>query len=243
MTPASGIRLDAVSRCFSTPAGVVRAVDGISVEIEPATSVAITGPSGCGKSTLLGLIGGLAVPSSGRVLVGGREISSLGDGERARLRRREIGFVFQSDNLLPFLTAVENVGVQLALAGGGEHDQRCLELLQQLGLGAHAHRLPDQLSGGERQRVAVARALVHGPRLLLADEPTGALDAASATTLIDVIVAAHQKIGAALVVVTHDTEVARRMDRTLHLRDGRLVDDTGPVGGAGRCAGQPSGGG
>jgi putative ABC transport system ATP-binding protein len=170
-------------------------------------------------------MGGLAVPTSGRVIVAGREISSLPAEARARVRRAEIGFVFQSDNLLPFLTAVENVGQQLALHGASGDDERCLELLRALGVDGHAHKLPDQLSGGERQRVAVARALVHRPRVVLADEPTGSLDAASSTTLIDLMLAVHREVGATLVVVTHDPTIAGRMDRTLHMRDGRVELD------------------
>ena len=228
MTTTAGIHLEAVTRHFEMPAGTVRAVDRISVEVAAGTSVAVTGPSGCGKSTLLALIGGLTVPSSGRVTVVGHEVSKLDDRARARLRRRELGFVFQSDNLLPFLTAVENISLQLALSGGGGRgdDDRCLALLAELGLGDHAHKLPDQLSGGERQRVAVARALVHRPRVVLADEPTGSLNAQGSRTLIDLLLAAHRETRTTLVVVTHDSDIASRMDRTLVMCDGRLEQVT-----------------
>ena len=226
---AQGIRLESVSRHYSTPAGPVRAVNGITLEVEPGTSLAITGPSGCGKSTLLGLIGGLEPPTSGRVLVGGHEISALPESERARLRRHELGLVFQSDNLLPFLTAAENVGLQLALQGARDGYERSLESLAELGLERELHRLPDQLSGGQRQRVAVARALIHRPGVILADEPTGSLDAHNSATVIDLLLAAQEDAGATLVVVTHDPEVARRLDRELALRDGRLAGgDTRP---------------
>jgi putative ABC transport system ATP-binding protein len=220
----AGIRLDAVSKQYTTPAGLVRAVNGITLEVEPGGSLAITGPSGCGKSTLLGLIGGLEAPTTGRVSIGGREISSLPEPQRARLRRAELGLVFQSDNLLPFLTAVENVGLQLALNAAVDGDQRCTEVLGELGLAEDADKLPDQLSGGQRQRVAVARALIHRPRVILADEPTGSLDAETSATVVDLLLAAQRESGATLVVVTHDRGFARRLDRTLQLRDGRLVD-------------------
>ncbi|MDQ2939299.1 MAG: ABC transporter ATP-binding protein [Actinomycetota bacterium] len=222
MNGPAGISLDSVVKHYETPAGLVRAVDGISLEIEPGSSLAIVGPSGCGKSTLLGLIGGLDSPTAGRVSIGGEDISSLPERERARLRRDELGLVFQSGNLLPFLTAVENVGQQLALNGASDGYERCLELLADLGLAGDGDKLPDQLSGGQRQRVAVARALIHRPRVILADEPTGSLDADNSAAVIDRLLAAQQEVGATLVVVTHDLGVARRLVRTVTLRDGQI---------------------
>ncbi len=221
------IRADSVSMQYSTPGGMVRALEGITLEIESGSSVAITGPSGCGKSTLLGLIGGLDVPTGGRIWVGAVEISSLPEPQRAAQRRHELGFVFQADNLLPFLTVVENVALQLALGGDEDGYDRCLEVLARLGLEAEIDKLPDQLSGGQRQRAAVARALIHRPSVVLADEPTGALDADNSTAVIDLLLAAQAEIGATLVVVTHDPGVARRLDRTVGLRDGRLAEETG----------------
>jgi putative ABC transport system ATP-binding protein len=223
MNASPSLRLESVCKQYTTPAGVVRAIDGITLQIEPGSSLAITGPSGCGKSTLLGLIGGLEPPTSGRVVIGDREISSLPERERTRLRRDELGLVLQSDNLLPFLTAVENVGLQLAMRGAPDGYGACLEVLAALGLAGQAERLPDQLSGGQRQRVAVARALVHRPALILADEPTGSLDAENSTAVIDLLVAARSTVRATTVVVTHDPGVASRMDRTVALRDGRLI--------------------
>jgi putative ABC transport system ATP-binding protein len=225
VSEAAGIRLESVSRHYRTPAGLVHAVDGITLEVEPGSSLAITGPSGCGKSTLLGLIAGLEAPNVGRVWIGGEEISSLAEGQRARLRRDELGLVFQSDNLLPFLTAIENVGLQLALRAARDGFERCLQLLAELGIAGEASKLPDQLSGGQRQRVAVARALVHQPSVILADEPTGSLDADNSAAVIDLLLAAQRQSGATLVVVTHDSAVARRLDRTVPLRDGRLAGD------------------
>jgi putative ABC transport system ATP-binding protein len=218
-----GIGVEALSKHYATAAGVVRAVDGVTLEVAPGSSLAVTGPSGCGKSTLLGLIAGLESPSGGTVSLGGRAISHLPERARERIRRREIGLVFQADNLIPHLTAIENVALQLALSGASGVLQRCGELLARLGLDGHAGKLPDQLSGGQRQRVAVARALIHRPSMILADEPTGALDAATAETVIEVLQDAQRDLGATLIVVTHDRALAERLDRQLALRDGRAV--------------------
>jgi putative ABC transport system ATP-binding protein len=233
------IAVESVSMHYATPAGLVRAVDEVSVAVGPGRSLAITGPSGCGKSTLLGLIGGLEPPTAGRVVIDGREISGLSDAGRAEMRRDDVGFVFQSDNLLPFLTAVENVSLQIALHGAASSDERAVELLAELGLADLADKLPDQLSGGQRQRVAVACALVHRPRVLLADEPTGSLDEESSAALIDVLLAAQAEAGATLVLVTHDPAVAQRMDSMLRLRDGRATDEGSVAGTAGRPAPWP----
>lgn len=224
MKRPAGIRVDAVSKNYRTSSGLVRAIDGVTLEVEPGSSLAITGRSGCGKSTLLGLIGGLEAPTAGRVVVGGLDLSSMSDRQRDRVRREHVGFVFQADNLLPYLTAAENVALQVALHPSDGGGRRCLELLTGLGLGDCVDKLPDQLSGGQRLRVAVARALVHHPGVVLADEPTGAVDADNAHVIIDLLLAAQASTGATLVVVTHDDDVARRLERTLRLQDGRLVD-------------------
>lgn len=224
MKRPAGIRVDAVSKNYRTSSGLVRAIDGVTLEVEPGSSLAITGRSGCGKSTLLGLIGGLEAPTAGRVVVGGLDLSSMSDRQRDRVRREHVGFVFQADNLLPYLTAAENVALQVALHPSDGGERRCLELLTGLGLGDCVDKLPDQLSGGQRLRVAVARALVHHPGVVLADEPTGAVDADNAHVIVDLLLAAQASTGATLVVVTHDDDVARRLERTLRLQDGRLVD-------------------
>ena len=221
MNRPAGIVLAGVSKHYATPAGPVRAVDGISLAVEPGSRVAITGPSGCGKSTLLGLVAGLETPAAGTVTLGGEEISSLPEKARAGLRRREIGLVFQADNLQPFLTALENVALALALRGADGYG-RCVEVLDELGLGGEAGKLPDELSGGQRQRVAVARALVNQPCVILADEPTGSLDAGNSAAIVDLLRAAQHGTGATLVVVTHDPDVAGRLDRTVALLDGKV---------------------
>ena len=222
MSAAASVELEAVAKQYETPGGVVRALDGVDLKVAPGGSLAIMGPSGCGKSTLLGLIAGLEPPTSGRVLVGEAEISRLSDDERAELRRHELGLVFQAGNLLPFLTVLENVGQQLAMTGSAEGYERCVDMLEGLGLGDDLEKLPDQLSGGMRQRVAVARALVHAPRLILADEPTGSLDDDNSKVVIDLLLTAQRRDGATLVVVTHDPSVAKRLDATVRLQDGRL---------------------
>jgi len=217
------IGVERVSMTYRTPGVIIRALDDVSLEAEPGDSLAIVGPSGCGKSTLLAVIGALDVPTAGCVRVGKDEVSALGERERAALRRRAFGFVFQADNLLPFLTVAENVSYQLSLHGGAGSPERCEELLVRLGLAGELDKLPDQLSGGQRQRVAVARALIHRPGVILADEPTGALDARNSTQVIDLLLAVGGEMGATLVMVTHDREAADRMDRTVALHDGRLA--------------------
>lgn len=214
---------DSVSKVFETDAGEVRAVDGISLSVSAGASLAVTGPSGCGKSTLLSMIGALETPTAGSVTIGDEVASELPEERRADLRRESIGFVFQSDNLFPFLTAVENIAMQLSLSGDGGGGERSLELLEALGLRGAAGKYPDQLSGGERQRVAVARAIVHRPRLILADEPTGSLDSGNSAAVIELLREAQAEVGATLIVITHDAGVARRLDRELVLRDGRLA--------------------
>ena len=223
MRHALGVSLQGVVKHYRTGAGTVRAVDGVDLDVDPGSSVAIMGPSGCGKSTLLGLIGGLEPPTRGSVRLGDRDISRLPERKRARIRREWIGLLFQSHDLLPFLTAVENVEFQLALHGARGGRSPALHLLADLGLGEHADKLPDQLSGGQRQRVGIARALVHRPGLILADEPTGELDTAASDGVVELLLGVQREAGATLVVVTHDREVARRLDRTVMLRDGRLT--------------------
>lgn len=208
--------------------GSVRALKGITLRVPAGTSVAVVGPSGCGKSTLLGLVGGLALPTRGVVRIGPLEVSGMTERQRADYRRVHLGFVYQADNLLPFLTVAENIQLQFALCGGqGSAPDGVMDLLVDLGLRAKADALPDQLSGGQRQRVAVARAVVHRPTLILADEPTGALDVANAATVIDLLLRVRRAMHATLLMVTHDAGAARRMDRVIAMDNGALVGDTG----------------
>jgi putative ABC transport system ATP-binding protein len=214
--------MDSVIVEHQTASGPVRALDGVSLTVDGGSSVAITGPSGGGKSTLLGVIGGLARPTWGTVRIGDAEISDLSERDRSDFRRSHIGFVYQADNLLPFLTLLENVGLQLSLNGKSSGTGRSLAVLADLGLAGLAYRLPDHLSGGQRQRAAVARAIVHQPKIILADEPTGALDTANAAGVIDLLLAMQREIAATLIMVTHDRDAARRLDRQVRLRDGRV---------------------
>ncbi len=234
MTAAMSLRVEGVTKHYRAGGLTVKAVDGLDIEIEAGTSVAIVGPSGCGKSTLLGMLGGLERPSSGRIWLDGTEISSLPEAERARIRRESIGFVFQSYDLLPFLTAQENIEFQQALNGengsgtNGKSDHEA-DLIKRLGLSEHATKFPDQLSGGQRQRVGIARALAHGPRLILGDEPTGELDSETSASVLDLLLEAQETTGATLVVVTHDADVAERLGRVVTLRDGKVVSDRSAV--------------
>jgi putative ABC transport system ATP-binding protein len=218
------LRLQDVHRDYRIGTDMVRAIDGVSFEVAAGSRVAIVGPSGSGKSTLLSLIGALESPSSGKVWIGEVEASALPDAGRSELRRQTIGFVFQSYDLLPFLTANENVEFQTALSGGDAGAVGAL--MKGLGLAEHGEKLPDQLSGGQRQRVGLARALAHHPALILADEPTGELDSESSRAAMDLLLNAQEELGATLIVVTHDTEVAARLDRSITLRDGRVVSDS-----------------
>jgi putative ABC transport system ATP-binding protein len=219
----ASITVDSIVVEHQTSGGPVRALDGVSFSVESGSSIAITGPSGGGKSTLLGVIGGLAQPTSGSIKVGDSEISEMSERDRSDFRRSHIGFVYQADNLLPFLTLLENVGLQLALNGKSSGAGKSLAVLANLGLAGLAYRLPDHLSGGQRQRASVARAIVNEPQIILADEPTGALDAANGVGVIDLLLGMQREIGATLIMVTHDRDAAGRLDRQIHLSDGRVA--------------------
>lgn len=225
----SALELRDVSKTYGEGASRVHALRNVTVSVKTGEFVAVMGPSGSGKSTLLTIAGSLEQPSTGEVLIGGASLSAMSRNDRARLRRRTIGYVFQDFNLLAGLTAAENVTLPLELDGTSARAAReiGLQALEELGLADRAARFPDQLSGGERQRVAIARAVVGHRNLLLADEPSGALDSANGEAVMRLIRTACQR-GVAGVVVTHDAQLASWADRVIFLRDGRVVDQTAP---------------
>ncbi len=213
----------------------VRAVNGISMRIAPGEFVAIMGPSGCGKSTLLHLAGALEAPSAGRVRVDGRDLSSMDRTATSELRRRDVGYVFQRLNLIPALTAVENVMLPLELDGtsAGAARRAAIEALHRVGLSHHLDRYPDDFSGGQQQRIAIARAVVGPRRLLLADEPTGSLDTTNSDQIVELLRGLCDEHGTSVVMVTHEPRFASWADRVVFLRDGRIVDETAaPMGDA-----------
>jgi putative ABC transport system ATP-binding protein len=228
----TALELHGVSKVYGEGPSEVHALCEVDLEVEAGELVAVMGRSGSGKSTLLTIAGSLEDPSSGEVIVGGAPLASMSRNDRARLRRRSIGYVFQDFNLLAGLTAVENVTLPLELDGIAPRRARVagMEALEELGLSDRASRFPDELSGGERQRVAIARAVVGDRQLLLADEPSGALDSVNAEAVIRLIRAACRR-GVAGVVVTHDAQLASWADRIMFLRDGRVVDQTAPAPG------------
>jgi predicted ABC-type transport system involved in lysophospholipase L1 biosynthesis ATPase subunit len=220
------LELRGVSRRYRQGRHDVAALDDVDVDIDRGEHVAVVGPSGSGKSTLLYLAAGLDAPDTGTVRVAGRDLSTLSLAERATMRRRDIGFVFQFFHLLPTLTVAENAELPLLLDGRRDRAGAVGALLERLGIGHRADHLPTELSGGEMQRTAIARALITEPDLLLADEPTGNLDSATGEAILAVLGDVVSDVGATLVMVTHDPGVAARAGRVLHLRDGRLDADT-----------------
>jgi putative ABC transport system ATP-binding protein len=221
------LELHRVAKRYGAGAGAVDALRGVDLTVEAGELVAVMGPSGSGKSTLLTIAGSLEEPTDGAVAVGGAPLAAMSPDERARLRRRTVGYVFQDFNLLPGLTAVENVALPLELDGVGARTARAagLAALRELGLADRERQYPDDLSGGERQRVAIARAIVGERCLVLADEPTGALDSVNGEAVMRMLRSACRR-GVATVVVTHDAQLAAWADRIVFLRDGRVVDQT-----------------
>src|SRR4051794_19778874 len=224
--PESMLRSRALSRTYRSGGDDITVLKDITFTLEPGGFLAILGPSGSGKTTLLGLLAGLDQPSAGSVYLDGQELGSLNEDQRARLRGEKIGFVFQTFQLIPTLTAQENVQVPVELRGHPHGATRARELLGRVGLAGREHHYPAQLSGGEQQRVALARAFSGRPKLLLADEPTGNLDAATGATIIDLMVELNRDLGTTLVLVTHDLDLAARAHRTIRLADGKVVADT-----------------
>jgi putative ABC transport system ATP-binding protein len=225
--PSSFIRITALRKTYTMGTIAVHALDGVDLEIEAATFYVIMGPSGSGKSTLLHLIGGLDRPTAGKIQVDGQAIETLDENALAVYRRRKVGFIFQSFNLIQSMTALENVEFPMRFAkiSRGQRRKGALELLKRVGLADRAHHRPNELSGGQQQRVAIARALVNDPQLILADEPTGNLDSASGISIMQLLSELHLG-GRTVLVVTHDPRMTQYATHTVNLLDGRLVDET-----------------
>jgi putative ABC transport system ATP-binding protein len=228
MKPEAAVEFVDVVKRFGEGSTQVRALNGVSLRVEPGEFVGVMGPSGCGKSTLLHLAGALESPSAGRVLVGGRDLADLDLRHQAALRRTDVGYVFQRLNLLASLTALENVALPLELDGVSARSARAAAAiaLERVGLDEQVDRYPDDFSGGEQQRIAIARAIVGERKLLLADEPTGSLDTATGDSVVEVLAALPERCGTAVVLVTHEPRLASWTDRVVFLRDGRIVDQT-----------------
>jgi len=220
------IQLTDVVKVYDMGAVAVRALDGISLEVDKGEYMAIMGPSGSGKSTLMNIIGCLDTPTEGTYRLNGQLVNQMSDDQLARIRNQEIGFVFQTFNLLPRASALENVEVPLIYAGvpRRERHQRAKEMLERVGLGDRLHHQPNELSGGQRQRVAIARALVNNPSLLLADEPTGNLDSRTGAEIMELFDRLNQE-GHTIVLVTHEEDIAAHARRVVRLRDGKILDD------------------
>jgi putative ABC transport system ATP-binding protein len=225
MSVQSILKVQHLTKTYATAAGPLTVLQEVSFAIPVGGTCAIVGPSGSGKTTLLGLCAGLDQPSTGTVELDGREIGGLSEDQRALVRNECVGFVFQNFQLIPTLTALENVLVPLELRGNGVNESDAAELLARVGLGDRLGHYPVQLSGGEQQRVALARAFINRPRILFCDEPTGNLDGDTAHAMADLIFGLNRERGTTLVLVTHDLELARRTQRVLRLRSGAVISD------------------
>jgi putative ABC transport system ATP-binding protein len=223
---AAMLRCQSLSRTYQSAGRALPVLKDITFSLEPGGFLAILGPSGSGKTTLLGLLAGLDRPTSGQVFLDGQELGVLSEDERALIRGEKVGFVFQSFQLIPTLTAQENVQVPMELRGDSGSAVRARQLLARVGLAGREHHYPSQLSGGEQQRVALARGFSIRPKVLFADEPTGNLDARTGATIIDLMVELNHDLGTTLVLVTHDLDLADRASRTLRLADGSVVADS-----------------
>jgi len=221
-----------VTREYRTGGRALTVLEAVSFEIPAGAFVAIVGPSGSGKTTLLGLLAGLDTPTRGTVLLDGVDLGPMSEDARARLRGEKVGFVFQGFQLIPTLTALENVAVPLELRGDPSATDRALGLLERVGLTGRAGHLPAQLSGGEQQRVAVARAFANRPRLLFADEPTGNLDGVTGARIVELLESLNRESASTIILVTHDADLAARAHRIIRLADGRVVSDTTTAAGA-----------
>ncbi|MBQ3038504.1 MAG: ABC transporter ATP-binding protein [Clostridia bacterium] len=220
------IRLEGITKIYQMGDSEVRALDGVDLHIKPHEFVAIIGPSGSGKSTLMNMIGCLDVPTSGRYWIDGVEGSSMSDNELADLRNQKLGFIFQQYNLLPKLSAIENVELPLIYRGMGVHERTKLakRALERVGLSDKMHHKPTELSGGQQQRVSIARALSSSPQIILADEPTGALDSKSGIEIMQMLHDLHEE-GNTVIIITHDLNIAKQAERIVTIKDGKIVDD------------------
>ena len=233
------IELRGVTKVYRTGRVEVHALQNVTMSVEQGEMLAIMGPSGSGKSTLMNILGCLDAPTSGQYLLEGTEVGRLGDNRLAEIRNHQIGFVFQTYNLLPRLTSVANVQLPLLYGRVRDGKRRALDALERVGLGHRAYHRPTELSGGEQQRVGIARALVKGPAILLADEPTGNLDTRSSADVMDILGHLNQEAGITIVVVTHEREIAACTRRVVSMRDGRVVNDETLGGVAGAASGGP----
>jgi putative ABC transport system ATP-binding protein len=218
------IQLEDVTKVYRMGSVEVRALYGVDLAIDDGDLVAIMGPSGSGKTTLMNILGCLDIPTSGRYLLDGTDVSTLSDNRLAKIRSRKIGFVFQSFNLVPRTSAIRNVELPLVYAGARDRRARARLALEQVGLGEREKHMPNELSGGQQQRVAIARALINDPTMLLADEPTGNLDTASSVEILKLLGALNDA-GRTVVIITHEEDIARFAKRVVRLRDGRIVSD------------------
>jgi len=232
----NAIEIRGLSREIVAGGTLVRILQPLDLVVPAGQFLAIMGPSGSGKSTLLGLMAGFDTPSAGDIVLAGESLRNMNEDALARLRRRALGFVFQSYNLIGNLTALENVALPLELAGTGGAEARAMQLLEAVGLARRVHHYPAQLSGGEQQRIALARAFAPRPSILLADEPTGNLDSENGRLVLEMLTTLHRQEGTTLVLVTHDPALANRADRVVQLRDGRIVADYVPGGTGGEAA-------
>jgi len=223
------IQVENLEKAYQLGKVLIPALRGISFDVAKGEFLVVMGPSGSGKTTLLNLLGAIDKPGSGRIFIDGRDITTLGEGELTKLRRHKIGFIFQFYNLIPSLTAIENVELPMLTAGVSRKDasKRAFRLLETVGLAERVGHLPDELSGGEQQRVAIARALANKPSVILADEPTGDLDTKTGVEVVRILHDASKRENATVIVVTHDPMISEKADRILHMRDGQIIGEKG----------------
>lgn len=224
MSSTNIVQAEVLGKQVKSPEGTLTILNNINLSVKPGESLAVVGVSGSGKSTLLGLLAGLDMPTEGKVILNGNDLSLLDEDGRARIRSQSVGFVFQSFHLLPALTALENTSLPLELAGVEQAEQEAMQRLEEVGLSKRMHHYPNQLSGGEQQRVAIARAFAANPKILFADEPTGNLDQKTAKRIIDLLFEMNREHGTTLILVTHDNEIAKHCERQVVITGGQLTE-------------------